>query len=131
MQLGVHLHFRDIDTNVSSPRGLYHHKHGFLIDKLPTPPFLTHKIFTHLIFTLPIYPLPKPPITPLFPRPIYLTPKFPPFHPSSQSPKILIFPKYTRNFPESPFLPSRTFLLSRQHFPKSIHLHFYHLKLHT
>ena len=73
MQLGVCLHFRAISTNTSSPRGLYHHKHGFLIDKLPIPPFLINKIFTHLIFTLPKYPSPIHPITPLFSRPIYHT----------------------------------------------------------
>ena len=73
MQLGVCLHFRAISTNTSSPRGLYHHKHGFLIDKLPIPPFLINKIFTHLIFTQPKYPPPIHPITPLFSRPIYHT----------------------------------------------------------
>lgn len=76
-------------------------------------------------------PLPKPSITPLFHRPIYLNSNFHLFHPSSQPPKILTFPKYTHYFPESLFLPSRTFPLSRQHFSKSIHSHFYYLKLHT
>lgn len=70
---GVCLHFRAVIPSEKPRKGLYHHKHGFLIDKLPIPPFLINKIFTHLIFTLPKYPSPIHPITPLFSRPIYHT----------------------------------------------------------
>lgn len=84
---GACLHFRAANTNTSSPRGHNHHKHGVFIDKLPTPPYLIHKIFIHLIFTQPKY---LPPIHYTAPTisPTYLPHlKFPPFSPSLTNPK--------------------------------------------
>lgn len=112
MQLGVCLHFRAANTNTSSPRGLYHHKHGVFVDKLPTPPYLIHKIFTHLIFTQPKYPPPIHPITPtIFPT-FYHFPNLHIFYQLISTTKIITYPKRTHNFPESSFLPFRIISLS-------------------
>ena len=111
-KMGVRLHFGAANTNTSSPRGHNHRKHGVFIDKLPTPPYLIHKIFIHLIFTQPKYLPPTHYTTPtIFPT-IYHFPNLHIFDQSIQTPKIITYPKHTRNFPESSFLPSRIISLS-------------------
>lgn len=102
---GACLHFRAANTNISSPRGHNHHKHGIFIDKLPTPPYLIHKIFIHLIFTQPKY---LPPIhytTPtIFPT-FYHFPNLHIFTNLFQPQKLSLTLNALTTFPKAHFYP--------------------------